>query len=121
VSEPAYVPQHILYHKRLAGGSLLVALQQARMVVCRSGYSTLMDLVALRKKAIVIPTPGQTEQEYLGKYLHRKGFFYCAAQKHFNLFTALQDAQQFPWCKPTIEDFGVYKQVLDEWIGRMSG
>ena len=37
-------------------------------IICRSGYSTIMDLYALHKRAIFIPTPGQTEQEYLAKY-----------------------------------------------------
>lgn len=42
-------------------------------VVCRSGYSTLMDLHALgRKKLVLIPTPGQTEQEYLAGYWKEK-------------------------------------------------
>lgn len=49
-------------------------LKMACTIVCRSGYSTIMDLVALDclHKAILIPTPGQTEQEYLAKYLHKK-------------------------------------------------
>ena len=49
-------------------------LKGAKTIICRSGYSTIMDLVALNclHKAILIPTPGQTEQEYLAKYLHKK-------------------------------------------------
>ena len=43
-------------------------------VMCRSGYSTLMDLVSLDKKAILIPTPGQTEQEYLAEHMKQLGF-----------------------------------------------
>lgn len=41
-------------------------------IICRSGYSTLMDLDALGMKAFLIPTPGQTEQEYLAKYWQEK-------------------------------------------------
>lgn len=44
------------------------ALRHAQTVICRSGYSTLCDLAVFGKKAIVIPTPGQTEQEYLAVY-----------------------------------------------------
>lgn len=46
----------------------------AKTIICRSGYSTIMDLVTLDclHKASLIPTPGQTEQEYLAKYLHKK-------------------------------------------------
>ncbi|NCA79262.1 MAG: glycosyl transferase, partial [Sphingobacteriia bacterium] len=46
----------------------------APTVICRSGYSTLMDLMTLGKKAVLIPTPGQTEQEYLAENLKEKGF-----------------------------------------------
>ena len=44
-------------------------MSASRLVLARSGYSTIMDLAATGKKAILIPPPGQTEQEYLGKYL----------------------------------------------------
>lgn len=44
-------------------------------IICRSGYSTLMDLHQLdKKKLVLIPTPGQTEQEYLAEYWHKKYF-----------------------------------------------
>jgi len=50
-------------------------LQNAEKIYCRSGYSTLMDLYALGiKSAILIPTPGQTEQEYLAEHFAKKGF-----------------------------------------------
>ena len=39
-------------------------------IIGRSGYTTVMELVSLRRSAVIIPTPGQTEQEYLGEYLH---------------------------------------------------
>jgi uncharacterized protein (TIGR00661 family) len=46
-------------------------------IICRSGYSTLMDLDAIGMKALLIPTPGQTEQEYLAKHWQKKfGFTY---------------------------------------------
>ena len=43
-------------------------LAESKIVICRSGYTSLMDLYTLGKKAILIPTPGQTEQEYLARY-----------------------------------------------------
>jgi len=55
---------------------LAQTLKNAEKIYCRSGYSTLMDLWALEiKSAILIPTPGQTEQEYLAEYFEKKGFF----------------------------------------------
>ena len=44
------------------------ALKGADTIVCRSGYSSLLDLAALGKRAILIPTPGQPEQVYLAKH-----------------------------------------------------
>lgn len=42
----------------------------AKHIVCRSGYSTIMDLAALGKRTELIPTPGQGEQEYLAERLN---------------------------------------------------
>jgi hypothetical protein len=54
-----------------------------------------MDLMAVRHKAILIPTPGQTEQEYLAGYLHRAGLFFSAGQSRLDLRMALRDASRF--------------------------
>jgi uncharacterized protein (TIGR00661 family) len=51
-------------------------------IICRSGYSTLMDLHALGLKALLIPTPGQTEQEYLAVYWQEKFGYAFIEQKH---------------------------------------
>jgi predicted glycosyltransferase len=54
-------------------GELKKLILVAETVICRSGYSTLMDLHLLKKqKIILIPTPGQTEQEYLAEYWKEK-------------------------------------------------
>ena len=71
-------------------------LTHANYIVCRSGYSTLMDLAALNKTALCIPTPGQTEQLYLAKYLskqHKIVFQYQSAmdwEKGMNAFQYLE-------------------------------
>ena len=52
---------------------LALVLKQAQLVICRSGYSTIMDLEALDVRAMLVPTPGQTEQEYLAKYHAKLG------------------------------------------------
>ena len=59
----------------LSDPMLREALLTAENIYCRSGYSTIMDLYALGiNYAVLIPTPGQTEQEYLAEYLQRRGF-----------------------------------------------
>lgn len=57
----------------LYGNDLADIIVNAGTVICRSGYSTLMDMHLLEKKnLILVPTPGQTEQEYLADYWHKK-------------------------------------------------
>jgi hypothetical protein len=58
---------------------------QSRYIVCRSGYSTLMDLYILSKSATIVPTPGQPEQEYLAKHLDGKYGFTSVVQEQLNL------------------------------------
>lgn len=61
---------HVVSH--LDTKMLQFLLQKTPFIYCRSGYSTLMDLAVLRRRAILFPTPGQTEQEYLAEYVGSK-------------------------------------------------
>lgn len=72
-----------------SGAELNAILLKAEVVLCRSGYSSIMDLVSLGKPAILVPTPGQTEQEYLARVCQDKGWFYTQAQDQFDLQKAL--------------------------------
>ncbi|MFA9461098.1 glycosyltransferase [Thiohalorhabdus sp. Cl-TMA] len=60
-------------------------MNRARVVVCRSGYTTLMELAQLGKKALFIPTIGQSEQEYLARYHMERGHTYTVPQNHLDL------------------------------------
>lgn len=60
-------------------------LNRAKIVISRSGYSTLLDLAVIGTKAIMTPTPGQIEQEYLSEYHNNKGTFYSVNQNRINL------------------------------------
>ncbi|MFD0861042.1 glycosyltransferase [Sungkyunkwania multivorans] len=64
---------------------LEIAFGQSAMVLCRSGYTTMMDLAKVNKKAFLIPTPGQYEQEYLAKYYKKMGVAPCCNQKKFSI------------------------------------
>jgi len=61
------------------------ALNQSTMVLCRSGYTTVMDLAKLQKTAFFIPTPGQYEQEYLAKRLEKQGLVPYSNQESFKI------------------------------------
>ncbi|UCF65713.1 MAG: hypothetical protein JSW33_07730 [bacterium] len=58
---------------------------RSRLIISRSGYSTIMELVELQKKAVLIPTPGQTEQVYLAKRLQDMGWFHWFSQSDDNI------------------------------------
>lgn len=76
---------NITFKSFLKGDELTEAFAETEIVVCRSGYSTIMDLAALNKKAVLIPTPGQTEQEYLADYFQEKKIFLKKEQGSLNL------------------------------------
>lgn len=89
------VPDNIEAVNFLTSGPLNRALIQSKVVVCRSGYSTVMDLAALGKKAFFVPTPGQPEQEYLAEYYAEKKWYYTQEQTHINLAEALKRSEEY--------------------------
>ncbi len=72
--------------------TLLEKIYSAKLVICRSGYSSIMDLAVIGAKAVLVPTPGQTEQEYLAKYFMNKNIFFALSQKRFRIKTAIDNA-----------------------------
>ncbi len=94
---------------------LSCAFQQADTIVCRSGYTTIMDLVKIEKNALLIPTPGQTEQEYLAKYLMEKQFFFSTEQEGFSLAKSFPAVSVFPFSKPQ-HDMEGFKKFLSEFV-----
>ena len=82
----------IQIYNHLSTAELNNEMMKAGMVISRSGYSTIMDIAGLEKKSILIPTPGQTEQEYLADYLMKKQFAFCVSQEKFSLLKNLEEA-----------------------------
>lgn len=70
-------------------------LNRSKFIISRSGYSTLMDIYALGKKAMFIPTPQQTEQEYLAQLHMERGNFYYVDQNTINLPLNLEKAKNY--------------------------
>ncbi len=69
----------------LGGDALTGALMKAELIVSRTGYTTLMDLVRIGRSALVVPTPGQEEQEYLGTLHAKTGRFFVQAQERLDI------------------------------------
>ncbi len=73
----------------LSATALEQLLSKASLIVARAGYSTIMDLICLQKQAILIPTPGQSEQEYLSSHLQYRDQFVFVQQEKAKIESAI--------------------------------
>ncbi|HXC04547.1 MAG TPA: glycosyltransferase [Bacteroidia bacterium] len=88
----------------LSAAAMQEAWSQSALVLCRSGYSSIMDAEVMGSKCIFIPTPGQTEQEYLGTYHAGLGHAITVTQDAFKLRRALEEASLIPGFKSRKEE-----------------
>ena len=72
---------NIMTYSHLPSFEMKNLIKGSKSIITRSGYSTIMELISLKCSALLIPTPGQTEQEYLAEYLMEKGWFTVTSQK----------------------------------------
>lgn len=86
---------HIECISYLTSEALARALAGSRLVIARSGYSTIMDLARTQLKALFIPTPGQTEQQYLARLLRKRRIAYSVQQSALYLATDIAKAMSF--------------------------
>lgn len=93
-------PNNITCKNHLAGTALQEALQASEWIISRSGYTTVMEILHLQKKAILIPTPGQTEQIYLAQQLLQQQWAFSVEQNKFNFNDAVAAARQFHFSSP---------------------
>ena len=96
----------------LPAGLLEDVIHSSSFVIARSGYSTVMDLLKMQKKSILIPTPGQTEQEYLAQHLLQNNLAFCTKQKTFNLDRALEAAGNFKYAYYDRDATNLLQQTL---------
>jgi len=120
------------YHQKLPGNIEVYSsfknldknklFNQAKIIISRTGYSTIMDLIELNKVAILIPTPNESEQMYLGKYHENKGYFNIVlSQKEVNKDnlknnsenTRLIENANLPKTKDTVKKITT---IIDEYI-----
>jgi uncharacterized protein (TIGR00661 family) len=117
-SELPEVPGGVQVFNHLPATELNKLICSASMIIARSGYTTVMDLLKLKKKCILIPTPGQAEQEYLAKHLYNSKLAYTVTQHKFSLAKDMQAAENFPARKMdvTMEE---YKLHLEKFAGSL--
>jgi len=104
-SEFLELPLNIEVKNHLSGNDLQVALAESATIISRSGYTTVMEILSLQKKSILIPTPGQTEQEYLASRLMHQQLCYSAPQDSFDLIRAVRNASQFSYTSVSLPVF----------------
>ena len=85
---------NVTYYNFMKTRQLEQTFNESEKVLCRSGYTTIMDLVKLNKKAFFIPTPGQYEQIYLAEKLQNEGLVPYATQDSFKIEN-LSQIEQF--------------------------
>ncbi len=86
--EPAQTKEqqkNITIYNYMTSNELEKAIQNSNIIISRSGYTSVMDLVKLEKKVLFIPTPGQKEQQYLAKHLSNLKIAPYCNQKDFKL------------------------------------
>ena len=81
---------NIVFYNHLPAPGMKEMIIGSDYIITRSGYTTIMELVSLNCTALLIPTPGQTEQEYLAEYLSEKGWFYTISQSEINAGISLR-------------------------------
>jgi UDP-N-acetylglucosamine transferase subunit ALG13 len=82
-------------YNHLQSEELQKLIESCEIIICRSGYSTVMDLAVLKKKAIFVPTTGQTEQIYLAKMFDDKRIAPTMSQKTFDLDTMVRSLKDY--------------------------
>lgn len=114
-----YAAENVEVVSYLTSNELNDVVAASGTVICRSGYSSLMDLAALGKPAILIPTPGQTEQEYLAEALSKQHFFVVQHQDAIDLKAALQQVQQTRALSDLNLPVNQFEPILKDWLARL--
>jgi uncharacterized protein (TIGR00661 family) len=87
--------QNVTMIAHLHSAEMEDAILKSKIIIARSGYSTIMDLAVLNKKAIFIATPGQTEQEYLAESLMKQQLTFSQNQNKIDLAKAIKESEKY--------------------------
>lgn len=97
-----------------------IMLNRARLVIARSGYTTLMELASLGKRALFVPTPGQSEQEYLADFHHARGRVWRVRQQQLDLAADIAQAASRPGLQ-TVSPAAAVERFLAAIAGARKG
>jgi UDP-N-acetylglucosamine transferase subunit ALG13 len=91
------VPKNIDFYAYANDNIISTLVAQSNFVICRSGYTSVMDYLILQAKCIFIPTPGQSEQAYLASHLQSKNYAITFNQNNFTIINAIEKAKSFEY------------------------
>ena len=97
-SQACLTQQNLTIHNYMLADELEKLIGQSRLLIMRSGYSSIMDLHAAGARALLVPTPGQSEQEYLAERMHKKGWYPSVKQSEFG-WNSIQEALEYQWAE----------------------
>lgn len=103
--ETIRVPSNTMVVNHLPGKAMQEAILQSDYIVCRGGYTSLMELLLLRKKLLLVPTPGQTEQEYLAEKLMQENICLSVSQNKLNCVNDFERMKAFDYRIPAFIAF----------------
>jgi len=100
----------------LSAPDLQTLLPTVSYIICRSGYTTLMEMIPLQKKLLLIPTPGQPEQTYLAAHADRLQYAPQFSQRGFSIVEAMQVARRYCYRLPTHLSEKSHRDTVTQWI-----
>jgi len=101
----------------MGAADLAAEILDACGMVCRGGYTTIMDLQVLQRPALLIPTPGQTEQEYLAQTLSKiNPAFAYDNQQHFDLEKELAKMLYLPPAAESAAAQPLFREIVAKWL-----
>jgi UDP-N-acetylglucosamine transferase subunit ALG13 len=113
------VPSNIVIYNHLASDQLEEAIMSSEFIISRCGYSTVMDMMIIQKKTILIPTPGQTEQEYLSSHLMKNRMALSIPQSKFKLKNAIELARSFNYQKFDLIKTNALENAIGDLIDKL--
>lgn len=114
-----FIRESLSIFNHLPSHELNELMNCSEFILTRSGYSTIMDLVQIKRNAIVVATPGQTEQEYLGNHLYKMKWMYRASQNHFKLEKVLREFQHEELKLPDLSGMSI-QRAIKEFLGEIT-
>ena len=107
-------------YEHLDSTALQNEIEKATLIICRSGYTSLMELLPQQKKLVCVPTPGQPEQEYLAIHCEQKKWAARLTQEEFSIEEAKVLGEQFLY-QPYTPPYETLANKLGPWLKSLQG